>query len=32
VMVYDPRRKALRQEGEEVSLGIIAEATYLLAK
>jgi iron(III) transport system ATP-binding protein len=32
VLVYDPRRKALRQEGEEVSLGIIAEATYLLAK
>jgi hypothetical protein len=32
VVVYDPRRKALHAEGDQVSLGIITEATYLLPK
>jgi len=32
VVVYDPRRKALHAEGEEVGLSIIAEAVYLLPK
>jgi len=32
VVVYDPRRKALHEEGEEVSLSIISEATYVLPK
>jgi len=32
VLVYDPRRKALHNEGDTVRLGIIPEATYLLPK
>ncbi len=32
VLVYDPRRKALHHEGEEVGLRFITEATYLLPK
>jgi iron(III) transport system ATP-binding protein len=32
VVVYDPRRKAIHAEGDEVNLAIITEATYLLPK
>ena len=32
VLIYDPRRKALHNEGDTVSLGVIPEATYLLPK
>ena len=32
VLVYDPRRKALHNEGDTVRLGVIPEATYLLPK
>jgi iron(III) transport system ATP-binding protein len=32
VVVYDPRRKALHQEGDEVNLAIITEAAYVLPK
>jgi ABC-type Fe3+/spermidine/putrescine transport system ATPase subunit len=32
VVVYDPRRKELHREGEEVGLSIIGEAAYLLPK